>query len=78
MARPLKDSGRFMIVKENRALNVALVYGARDTGEDQPIGARGVSEDDSHSHPVSTGWMGLALRSERTVSTVFRRRRISR
>ena len=45
MARPLKDSGRFMIVKESRALSVALGYDARDTEVDQPTGAHDASGD---------------------------------
>jgi len=36
-------------------LNVARAYGAKDTVADRLTGA---SEDDSHSHPVLTGWMG--------------------
>ena len=51
MARPLKDSGRFTIVKESRALNVAREFGARDTGEDRPIGAPDASAVD---HPQIT------------------------
>ena len=58
MARPLRDSGRFMIGKGNRVLNVALAYGARNTEADQPIGARGVKGDRSRTilvTPVLTG-----------------------
>jgi hypothetical protein len=59
MARPLKDSGRFTIVKESRALNVAREFGASGMEADPLTGARSVSEGESHSHPVSTGWIGL-------------------
>ena len=71
MARPLKDSGRFTIVKESRASSAALVYDARDTEVDRPTGAHDASEGDSYSRPVLTGWMGLAFElPARTVSTV--------